>query len=286
MQRCAPLFYSGLVALSLSACASSMGGAVDGRGTADALSPEERRLQALETRVAQLQRRLDALNTTRFDEDNQRLRDDMRALRGEVEKSRYDTQVQDRRSRDLYTDLDRRLQRFEGGAAPAAAPSAPAAVYAPPSAPVVAAPVAAAAPAAAVAAAAPVSGTPEEEGAYLATFDLLKNGKYDDAIQGFGGMLEKWPTGRYADNAAYWMGEAYYVKRDYNAALGAFQRVLQQYPNSAKVPDAMLKMGLSYNELKQVDQSKATLQQLVQKYPSSNAAKLASQRLNPPAAKN
>lgn len=269
--------------MALSGCASNLGGRVD--GGEDALSPEERRLQALETKVAEMNRRLNALNTQRFDEDNQKLRDDMRSLRGEMEKTRFDSQQQEKRSKDLYMDLDRRLQKLESQPAAAAGSSgyAIAPVTEAASAGVTAAPQAAGTVTAGGAAviSAPLA-SPEEEGAYLATFDLLKNGKYDEAIRGFRAMLDKWPTGRYADNAAYWMGEANYVKRDYGAAKSAFQTVLQNYPGSAKAPDAMLKLGLTYNELKQPDQSKATLEQLIQKYPTSNAAKLAAQRLSTP----
>lgn len=268
--------------MSLSACASNLGGPVD--GGSEALSPAERRMQALETKVAQLQRRLDALNTNRFDEDNQRIKDDMRALRGDIEKTRFDYQQQDRRSKDLYTDLDRRLARLEGGS-PSSAPASASAGYSQSAPAYVPAPVPSAAPANTVVVS-PQQASPEEEGAYLATFDLLKNGKYDDAIRGFNSMLDKWPDGRYADNAAYWMGEANYVKRDYPAALGAFQMVLQKYPNSAKAPDAMLKIGLTYTELKQPDQARATFQQLIQKYPNANAAKLAGQRLSASDTKN
>ena len=290
MQRRVHLFSFSLMLVVLSGCASSMGGQVDGR--VEALSPEERRLQALETKVAQMQRRLNALNTTRFDEDNQRLKDDMRTLRGDVEKTRFDYTQQDRRGKDLYLDLDRRLQRLESGAVNAAAP-APTNVYAPPAGAAVQAytpppaglPVPSAAPVTTTVVS-PQIGSAEEEGAYLATFDLLKNGKYDEAIGGFGSMLDKWPNGRYADNAAYWMGEASYVKRDYNAALSSFQRVLKSYPNSAKTPDAMLKIGLTYTELKQAELAKGAFQQLIQKYPNSNAAKLAAQRLNAAAPRN
>src|SRR5581483_2294740 len=93
-------------------CADN-GGRIDGGN--EALSPQERRLQDLENKVAQMQRRLDALNPSRFDDDTARLRDEMRALRGDLEKTRYDSQQVDKRNRDLYVDLDRRLTRLEGG---------------------------------------------------------------------------------------------------------------------------------------------------------------------------
>lgn len=263
----------------LSGCASDLGGPVN--GGQQALSPEERRMQALEAKVVQMQRKLDALNTTRFDDDNQRLKDDMRTLRGDVEKTRFDYVAQDRRSKELYSDLDRRLQRLESR--PATASSVPDYGASVPSATLNVPPATSGGMATGSTTALVVSpqlGSPEEEGAYLATFDQLKTGKYDEAIRGFRSMLDKWPNGRYADNAAYWMGEANYVKRDYESAVTAFQTVLQKYPSSAKTPDAMLKIGLSYTELKQADQAKTIFQQLVQKYPSSNAAKLAGQRLS------
>lgn len=292
MQRRAKLIAIFITAIAaLSGCASGASTRVD--GSIEALSPEERRLQALETKVAAMQRRLEALNTTRFDDDNMKMRDDMRSLRGEVEKTRFDYQQQDRRSKDLYTDLDRRLQRLETGTVA----MAPRPAFSQPDAPVMApvmsdslslpppAPVAPPAAASSVAVISPQLASPEEEGAYLATFDLLKSGKYDDAIRGFRGMLDRWPNGRYADNAAYWMGEANYVKRDYLAALASFQTVLLRYPASAKLPDAMLKIGLTHTELKQPDMARAAFQQLIARHPGSNAAKLAQQRLNAPTAR-
>ncbi|MGH8457572.1 MAG: tol-pal system protein YbgF, partial [Stenotrophobium sp.] len=93
-------------------------------------------------------------------------------------------------------------------------------------------------------------------------------------------MLDKWPNGHYADSASYWMGEAYYVKRDYKSALAAFQSVLDKYPGSTKAPDAMLKVGLTQLELNQVDQGRATLRKVIQTYPNANAASLARQRLD------
>lgn len=273
---------------TLAGCASQ--GRVDGGG--DVLSPQERRLQTVETRMAEMSRRLDGINYAGLDQDNVKLRDDIRALRGEVERLRFDYDNQTKRSKDQYLNLDSRLARIEAAnaAAPQAGAQPGAAVmpaYAPstPAAPAVSAPVAPAAPAAA-APSGPVvisnggGGTPEEEGAYLATFDLLKNGKYDDAIRGFRSMLDKWPNGRYSDNATYWMGEAFYVKRDYKSAQTSFQTVLDKFGNSPKAPDAMLKVGLCQIELKQNDQATATLQKVIKTYPTANAANLAKQRLD------
>lgn len=292
-------------AASFAACASDYGGSISGK---DVLSPQERRLQAVEGNVAVLQRRLDAVNLTGMDEQNRHLRDDVRSLRGDVEKMRYDLDQQ----RQHDQAIEARLQRLEGGAvvapqagydasaagatyAPAAAAAAPG--YAAP-APSYSAP--AAPPATTIGNSIPVttavqtpsapSGTtlsqgsgasPGEEAAYLAAFESLKNGKYDDALKGFRGQLQQWPQGQYADNALYWSGEAYYVKQDYKSALAAFQAVLQRFPRSAKTPDAMLKSGLVQMDLNQDAEGRATLQRVIKSYPGTTAAQLAQQRLAP-----
>ena len=253
-------------ALLLAGCAD-FGEPIDGHKR---LSPTEVRLQAAETKLADVSKRLDAFNQVFEDNGGGRLSDDLRSLRGDVEKLRFDLDSMEKRNRDLYQDLDRRLQRLEGTApatgspSPAASPSTSigASSQSPP--------------------AEPPSAAPQEEAAYLQAFDQLKGGKYDDAISGFKAMIQKWPDGRYADNAWYWMGEAHYVKRDYPAAVQSFQTVAERFPKSPKAPDALLKLGLAQSESKQKDQSRATLQRLIKDYPSSNAASLARQRLAQP----
>ncbi|MDD3762584.1 MAG: tol-pal system protein YbgF [Nevskiales bacterium] len=266
----------------LSGCASSgYGGPLS--GGSDNLPPQERRLQAVESRLLELSRRLDAVNLPAMDQDSQRLRDDLRQLRGELERLRYEFDQSQRRSREQYLDLDRRLQRFEGGSSAPTYGGAPIGATVQSGGTVTTPPVPP--PAGPSGSAPPVTisngsgASPEEEGAYLTAFDALKNGKYDNAIRGFKTLLDKWPQGRYADNALYWTGEAYYVKRDYRSALDSFRGVLKRFPASPKAPDAMLKLGLTQIELKQESEGKATLRQLIESYPQSSAARLAQQRL-------
>lgn len=256
-----------LGALVLSACTPSFGASrID--GGQDIQSPEERRLQSVETRLSELSRRVEGIDAANLSQDTQKLREDLRNLRGEVEKLHNDLDSQAKRSKDQYIDLDRRMQKIESGSIAIGnnntAPNPP--EESPPE--------------PAAAAAATSSSSPEEERAYLGTFDLLKTGKYDDAIKGFKGMIAKWPQGHYADNATYWTGEAYYVKRDYKSAMSYFQKVLDKYSSSPKAPDAMLKVGLTQIELKQADKGKVTLQRVIDSYPSANAANLARQRLD------
>lgn len=274
-----------LLGVLLSACAASGGGnSISGRA---ALSPEERRLQDVENKVAAVQRRMDALDAVSAGASNVASRDDLRDLLGQIEQLNNELRQLDRRNRQFYVDLDQRLRALEGGNAPASgagfgvlAPTPPLAGGTLPAAgevqPSATTPVAAGAVAPPAAAA---SADPDEERSYLATFELLKNGRYDEAVRGFDTYLKRYPEGRYADNAAYWMAEANFVKRDYPAAARAFERVVTRHPESPRAPDALFKLALTQFELKKNREATATLKQVVERYPNSNAARLAQQRL-------
>lgn len=257
-----------LLAASLSAGCADFGGPISS-SSGSVLSPEERRLQDVETKTAQLTRRLDALNATQTDQDLNRMREELRGVRGEIEALRHQIGEQDRSRKELFADLDRRLQRLEagGGTVSGAGPAATVTTTVP------ATLAAAATPKATVA-------TPEEERAYLGTFDLLKNGKYDEAIKGFRGMLDQWPQGRYADNGWYWMGEAQLVKRDYPGAVASFQNLVDKFPSSPKVAEGLYKLGLCQIELKRNAEAKTAFQRVLKEFPSSNAATLAKQKLD------
>jgi tol-pal system protein YbgF len=241
-----------LGALSLAGCAD-FGGPID---NGKPLTPQESRYQALEARVGELARKVDNLNLAAQSQSLTRLEGEIRELRGEVEKMRYELETAERRSRELYQDLDRRIQKLENESRPARLAIEPKIANAP-----------------------PVPANQEEEAAYLRVFDQLKAGRYDEAIAGFREQLDRWPQGRYAHNAWYWMGESHYIKRDYDAALQSFRSLMERFPASPKVPDALLKIGQAQLEKKQRAEAQATWQKLVNDYPDSNAANLARQRL-------
>jgi tol-pal system protein YbgF len=118
-----------------------------------------------------------------------------------------------------------------------------------------------------------------EQAVYNQSFDALKAGSYSTAITGFRSFLDTYPQSPLAENAEYWLGETYYVNHNYDAAAEAFRTVLKKWPDARKAPDAMLKLGFTQYEQKQYGAARATLAEVVRKYPGSDAAKLASERL-------
>jgi tol-pal system protein YbgF len=114
---------------------------------------------------------------------------------------------------------------------------------------------------------------------YTSAFQLLKESRYEQAITGFKDFLAKYPQSANAENAQYWLGEAYYVTRQYGSAAEEYQKLAQVYPRSKKVPQAMLKLGFSYDEQGQRAQAKKVLEDLKKAHPSSTEARLADERL-------
>ncbi|MBV8404351.1 MAG: tol-pal system protein YbgF [Gammaproteobacteria bacterium] len=248
------IFIAALVAL-LAGCAST---------PADK-DPTQLRLNDLETRVARMERI--AANEVQVSQSLDEVQANLRQLRGQVEELEHTNDALRKQQRDLFGDLERRLNA--GGAAAGSAGGAAATTGA----------AAVGAAAGADAAAGSNAPSPTEQAVYGQAFDALKAGSYSVAITGFKDFLHNYPGSSLADNAQYWLGESYYVSHDYDSAAGAFRTVLKKWPDSRKAPDAMLKLGYTQLEQKQYPAARATLDEVTKKYPGTDAARLAAERL-------
>ena len=119
----------------------------------------------------------------------------------------------------------------------------------------------------------------QAESDYQQAFELLKQSRYEDAIQSFQAFLEKYPVSDYSDNAQYWLGEAYYVMRRFEQALQEYNTLVENFPQSQKYTHALLKIGYSYHELGLIDDARKYLQSLIRNYPGTTASRLAEERL-------
>jgi len=240
----------------------------------------------LEGRIARVERLLESRALVEIVTRLDQLQSELQELRGEMELLGRDVSVLKQRQRDLYLDIDRRLRRLElgttNGTPPAAVPAEPVATTeTTPAAATVdtTTPAAVTPPVSETEVPKPAVDPLQEQSSYQAAFELLKEGRYEESIQSFSAFIELYPSGSYADNAQYWLGEANYVTRDFAISVAEFRKVLELYPSSPKVPDAMLKLGYAYYEMQNWAEARATLTDLRQKYPSSTAARLAANRL-------
>jgi len=118
-----------------------------------------------------------------------------------------------------------------------------------------------------------------EKERFQQAFDTLRNGHNQQAVKMFETLVADYPAGEFADNAEYWLGEAYKINREYDKARAAFNKVVNQYSNSSKVPDALLKLGYIESELQNHAKARDYLTRVVTSYPGSTAAHLASKKL-------
>lgn len=203
------------------------------------------RLETLEQRMGVVERQLENQGLLEMQRQLEALDQELRRLRGELEQLQNSLERTRSQQRDQYVDLDTRLRAAETAldAAQATVPR----------------------------------GGPEGE--YQAAFNLLKDGKYDEAALALREFLARHRQHELASNAMYWLGEAHYVRRDYPAALAAFEGVLKDYPGARKSPDALLKAGYCQYELQRYGPARTALTRLVQEYPDSPAAAEAKARL-------
>jgi tol-pal system protein YbgF len=218
--------------------------------------PVVQKLAELDSRLLRLERVLANQSLLDLSQRIEAAQAEARTMRGQIDELQHSvTKAQDQQ-RELYGDVDRRLAAIEGTGAAAAG---------------------------AAAASRSTSGLPVPQGDdranYQAAFDLLKDGKYPEAISGFQQFLTTFPTSTLADNAQYWLGEAHYVTKAFPEALRDFRVVLEKYPDSRKIPDALLKIGYCNYELKNYPEARSALGQVVQRFGDTTAARLASQRL-------
>lgn len=212
----------------------------------------ERRMQAIE-RVMQNQ---SLVKLTQQVNAMERRSDE---FHGRVETLEHSSETTSDRQRQLYVDLDERIQELEGALSARNSVSVMDGGTLSPG-------------------QLPVPGGSDRNN-YQAALELLKAERYEPAAMAFQQFLVTYPDSELADNAQYWLAESYYVTQKFSDALAAFEVVIKSFPRSRKVPDALLKMGYCNYELKRWESARASLGRVQADYPETTAARLAGQRL-------
>ncbi len=203
------------------------------------------------------------------------LQTELQRLQGQSEEQMHTLQELKKRQRDLYIDIDRRLLQLER--------NVPTGTGVAPTTPSTATPTPTVKPGsgktttkrATVATTAAMTAPPllqGEQQAYQDAFNLLRELRYDKATVAFREFLGKYPNGRYAHIAQYWLGEASYAQGKFKQAIKDYQTLIDTYPNSPKLAEAMLKIGYSQYELKNYKAAQVSLEQLIKSYPGTTEA--------------
>jgi tol-pal system protein YbgF len=243
-------------------------------------------------RLRRVEQQVSNMQTSSSGQKVDALQDQVQALRGQVDQLTKQLEQLQSLQKSQYVDLDKRLMQQATGSKvsktsekPVVAgisgddPSNSAALTAPAKS---SAKTARASSSTTVAAAKTSDDDPnvaEEQQIYQTAYNLIKAKKYDQAVTALQSMLQKYPSGQFASNAHYWLGELYGLMGKNDQALTEFNTVVKNYPDSPRLSDAQLKLGLIYAAESNWADAKASFRKVVNRYPGTAPARLASEQL-------
>jgi tol-pal system protein YbgF len=190
-----------------------------------------------------LQMQMEALNT------------ELRKLRGQNEELLHSLQDAEKRQKDFYVDLDTRLRRVEAAGTSAATSDR--------------------ADGSKDASVDPVSENHVFESAYA----LYKSENYPNAAAAFRDFLKNFPQSVREANVLYWMGNAYYLSKDYKNSIISYQLLTSKYQDHPRVQEAMLNTADCQLSLNNKTAARKILKQVTAQFPGSDASEKAKKRL-------
>ncbi|MBI5330485.1 MAG: tol-pal system protein YbgF [Betaproteobacteria bacterium] len=212
-------------------------------------------MQSQEDRIARLEAQLQNQGLLNLLNQVEALKAEVARLRGAQEEQTHHAAEADTRAKELYADLDGRIKELASrpsGPPPEAVRLQPAQGL--------------------VNGAPPGADASGEAKAYEAAQNLVKGGRYKEAVPAFQAFLKQYPSGALTANAWYWLGFSHVAQSDFKGGATIFQRMVKDFPAHAKAPDAMLSLARAQIQLNEPEAAKTMLEQLLVKHPASRAA--------------
>ncbi len=116
-------------------------------------------------------------------------------------------------------------------------------------------------------------GTPKQQ--YDYAFSLLQKRDFETAERALRAFLQQHPEDAHAGNAYYWLGETYYVRKQYTDAAIIFSDGYERFPEGSKAPDNLLKLGKSLAAVGEIAAACKTYSELLRQFPNANTRILA-----------
>jgi len=113
------------------------------------------------------------------------------------------------------------------------------------------------------------SSSPDEQ--YQASYKLLKEKKLALAAKGFQSFLKTNPDHQLAGNAYYWLGEIKTMDKQYDQAAVEYMRGYKKNPKGNRAPDNLLKLAISLSKINKRREACISLFKLQKEFPTPSA---------------
>lgn len=111
----------------------------------------------------------------------------------------------------------------------------------------------------------------DEETLFTESHAMLIGGNFAGAEQAFGVLLTKFPKGKKAADAQYYLGEALLYQDNYSEAAAAYGKLIKDHPASANAPTGLVKLARAMRLMDKRTEACRTLDLMSKQFPKASA---------------
>ncbi len=112
-------------------------------------------------------------------------------------------------------------------------------------------------------------GTPKFQYDYI--YKVLQQQNFQKAAVALRAYIDLHPQNALTSNAYFWLGQIYYVQKDYRTAALLFAEGFQKFPQGNKGPDTLLKLGTSLMKLNQMVEACTAFSRFFEDFPEARS---------------
>ena len=114
----------------------------------------------------------------------------------------------------------------------------------------------------------PIDTVDDYKASYDLAYEFYANKEYEKSLKAFKILVDSDKEENLADNAQFWIGQIYYIQRNYKLAISEYKKV-STLGDMNKAPDADYKIALSYIGIGETDLALNQLNYIIEKYPNN-----------------
>ncbi len=111
----------------------------------------------------------------------------------------------------------------------------------------------------------------DEEGLFTESHAMLIGGNFVGAQEAFGAYLTKYPKGKKAADAQYYLGESLLYQDNYVDAAAAYGKLIKDHPGSGNAPTGLVKLARSMRLMDKKTEACRTLDLMTKQFPKASA---------------